>query len=240
MSQWAGIRNLHLCSPARRKRRRSGSGARRRPRTSTSGERSWDRRARSCRPAGPPRPPEERSTTAVAPRVIARPAPRGGRPAGRRTGLAGHRRGVGSYWPAATTLWDYVYLAMPFNQPGSLTTDEVYAAVAYVLFLNNLVGEDDRIDAAALPRIEMPNQDGFVPDPRPDIAPPAIGHALHIERLLDGPIITPDMDGRIGGKTSPGCLRPHAGLGRESARALLPVLRRPSGHLHPGVREGQF
>ncbi len=77
MSQWAGIRHLHLCSPARRKRRRSGSGARRRPRTSTSGERSWDRRARSCRPAAPPRPPEERSTTAVAPRVIARPAPRG-------------------------------------------------------------------------------------------------------------------------------------------------------------------
>ncbi len=94
---------------------------------------------------------------------------------------------MGSYWPAATTLWDYVYRAMPFNQPGSLTTDEVYAAVAYVLFLNDLVGEDDRIDAAALPRIEMPNRDGFVPDPRPDIAPPAIGHALRIERLLDGP-----------------------------------------------------
>ena len=77
---------------------------------------------------------------------------------------------VGSYWPVATTLWDYVYRAMPFNQPGSLTTDEVYAVVAYVLFLNDLVGEADRVDAVILPRIEMPNRDGFVPDPRPDIA----------------------------------------------------------------------
>ena len=83
------------------------------------------------------------------------------------------RKTVGSYWPAATTLWDYVYRAMPFNQPGSLSADDVYAAVAYVLFLNDLVGEDERIDAAALPRIEMPNRDGFVADPRPDIARPA-------------------------------------------------------------------
>ena len=83
----------------------------------------------------------------------------------------GARKTVGSYWPVATTLWDYVYRAMPFNQPGSLTADEVYGAVAYVLFLNDLVGEDDRVDATTLPRIEMPNRDGFVPDPRPDIAP---------------------------------------------------------------------
>lgn len=80
------------------------------------------------------------------------------------------RKTVGSYWPAATTLWDYVNRAMPFNQPGSLTTDEVYAAVAYVLFLNDLVGERDRVDAETLPRIVMPNRDGFVADPRPDIA----------------------------------------------------------------------
>ena len=108
------------------------------------------------------------------------------------------RKTVGSYWPAATTLWDYIYRAMPFNQPGSLTADEVYAAVAYVLFLNDLVGEDDRIDAAALPRIEMPNRDGFVADPRPDVAPPGAARTIRIERLLDGPIITPDMDGRMG------------------------------------------
>ena len=92
--------------------------------------------------------------------------------AGGRGSLAtdGARKTVGSYWPASTTLWDYVYRAMPFNQPGSLTVEEVYGVVAYVLFLNDLVGEDDRIDAATLPRIEMPNRDGFVPDPRPDIA----------------------------------------------------------------------
>jgi hypothetical protein len=60
---------------------------------------------------------------------------------------------------------------MPFNQPGSLSTDEVYAAVAYVLFLNDVVGERDPVNAITVPRIEMPNRDGFVPDARPDIAP---------------------------------------------------------------------
>lgn len=81
------------------------------------------------------------------------------------------RKTVGSYWPVATTLWDYVNRAMPFNQPGSLSTDEVYAAVAYVLFLNDVVGERDPVNAITVPRIEMPNRDGFVPDARPDIAP---------------------------------------------------------------------
>jgi cytochrome c len=59
---------------------------------------------------------------------------------------------------------------MPFDQPGGLTSDEVYATVAYVLFLNDVVGGDDPIDAATLPSIEMPNRDGFVPDARPDLA----------------------------------------------------------------------
>ncbi len=81
----------------------------------------------------------------------------------------GARKTVGSYWPAATTLWDYVNRAMPFNQPGSLSADEVYAVVAYVLYLNDLVGEDDPVDAVTLPRVEMPNRGGFVPDPRPDV-----------------------------------------------------------------------
>ena len=91
--------------------------------------------------------------------------------AGGRGSLAGDqpRKTVGSYWPAATTLWDYVNRAMPFNQPGSLTSDEVYAAVAYVLFLNGLVDEQDLVNADTLPRIEMPNRGGFVADPRPDI-----------------------------------------------------------------------
>ena len=76
---------------------------------------------------------------------------------------------VGSYWPFATTLWDYVNRAMPFDQPGSLSPDEVYAAVAYVLFLNEIIAEEDRMDASSLPRIRMPNRGGFVPDPRPDV-----------------------------------------------------------------------
>ena len=105
--------------------------------------------------------------------------------AGGQGALAGEqaRKTVGSYWPAATTLWDYVNRAMPFNRPGSLLPDEVYAVVAYVLHLNGIVGEDDPVDAETLPRIEMPNRDGFVPDPRPDLvllpegasAPPAAG-----------------------------------------------------------------
>jgi cytochrome c len=79
------------------------------------------------------------------------------------------RKTVGSYWPVATTLWDYVNRAMPFDQPGFLTSDEVYATVAYVLFLNEIIGEREPMDASSLPLVRMPNRDGFVPDPRPDI-----------------------------------------------------------------------
>lgn len=76
---------------------------------------------------------------------------------------------VGSYWPFATTLWDYLRRAMPFDHPGTLTTDQVYATTAYVLFLNGIVGEDEVLDATSLPRVKMPNRDGFVGDPRPDV-----------------------------------------------------------------------
>jgi hypothetical protein len=79
------------------------------------------------------------------------------------------KRTVGSYWPYATTLWDYVNRAMPFNQPGTMTYDEVYAVSAYVLFLNDIVGEQQVVDARSLPLIRMPNRDGFVSDPRPDV-----------------------------------------------------------------------
>jgi cytochrome c len=79
---------------------------------------------------------------------------------------------VGSYWPYATTVWDYVHRAMPFDRPGTLTVDDVYAATAYVLFLNGIVGEQDVIDQNTLPKIVMPNRDGFVGDPRPDVGAP--------------------------------------------------------------------
>jgi mono/diheme cytochrome c family protein len=76
---------------------------------------------------------------------------------------------VGSYWPYATTVWDYINRAMPFDQPGLLKAPEVYAVVAYILNLNGIVGNDQVMDARSLPKVEMPNRGGFVGDPRPDV-----------------------------------------------------------------------
>src|SRR5450759_2844140 len=71
-------------------------------------------------------------------------------------------RTVGSYWPYATTLFDYVRRAMPIANPLSLSDDEVYAVSAYVLFLNDIVAEDAQMNAQTLPQVKMPNRDGFV------------------------------------------------------------------------------
>jgi cytochrome c len=76
---------------------------------------------------------------------------------------------IGSYWPYATTLWDYIRRAMPFDHPGTLTTEEIYGTTAYLLYLNGIVGEREVVDQASLPQIRMPNRDGFTADPRPDI-----------------------------------------------------------------------
>jgi cytochrome c len=73
---------------------------------------------------------------------------------------------VGSYWPYATTLFDYVRRAMPFQAPKSLSADEVYAVSAYILHLNEIVARDAVLDAQSLPSVKMPNRDGFVPFPR--------------------------------------------------------------------------
>jgi cytochrome c len=73
---------------------------------------------------------------------------------------------VGSYWPYATTLFDYIRRAMPFNESKSLTGDEVYAVSAYILQLNGVIGADDTLDAQSLPKVKMPNRDGFIPFPR--------------------------------------------------------------------------
>ncbi len=70
---------------------------------------------------------------------------------------------VGSYWPYATTLYDYIDRAMPFNAPQSLSPDQAYAVTAYVLHLNGIVPEDATMDAASLPKVLMPNRDGFMP-----------------------------------------------------------------------------
>jgi S-disulfanyl-L-cysteine oxidoreductase SoxD len=78
-------------------------------------------------------------------------------------------RSIGSFWQYAPTLWSYIRRAQPFDEPGSLTADQVYAVVAYLLHLNGIIGEQDVMDATTLPRVQMPNRDGFVPDPRPDV-----------------------------------------------------------------------
>ncbi len=76
---------------------------------------------------------------------------------------------VGSYWPYATTLFDYIHRAMPFTAPQSLSPDEVYSLVAWILYQNKIIPEDAVMDAKTLPRVRMPNKNGFVPDPRPDV-----------------------------------------------------------------------
>ena len=75
---------------------------------------------------------------------------------------------VESYWPYATTLFDYIRRAMPFTSPGSLTADEVYAVSAYILAEANIIDKATVLDARTLPAVQMPNRDGFIPDPRPE------------------------------------------------------------------------
>ncbi|MBX9823402.1 MAG: cytochrome c [Xanthobacteraceae bacterium] len=72
---------------------------------------------------------------------------------------------VGSYWPYATTLFDYVRRAMPYQAPQSLSVDETYAVSAYILSLNGLLPEDGKLDKESLPKVQMPNRDGFIPEP---------------------------------------------------------------------------
>jgi mono/diheme cytochrome c family protein len=70
---------------------------------------------------------------------------------------------IGSYWPYATTIFDFVRRAMPFNNPGSLTADEVYSLAAFLLYRNDIIEEPTVIDAMTLPKVKMPNRDGFFP-----------------------------------------------------------------------------
>jgi S-disulfanyl-L-cysteine oxidoreductase SoxD len=69
---------------------------------------------------------------------------------------------VGSYWPYGTTLFDYIRRAMPLNESKSLTSDEVYGVVAYLLNLNGVIGESETMNAQSLPKVTMPNREGFV------------------------------------------------------------------------------
>src|SRR5437868_394443 len=78
---------------------------------------------------------------------------------------------VGSYWPFAPTLWDYINRAMPMQAPHTLSADDVYALTAYILHLNDIVPGDFVADRNTLPKVKMPNRDSFIwTDPRPDTA----------------------------------------------------------------------
>lgn len=76
---------------------------------------------------------------------------------------------VESYWPYATTVFDYVKRAMPFSAPGSLDDNQVYSVVAYILGEASIIPKTEILDAKTLPKVEMPNRNGFIGDPRPEI-----------------------------------------------------------------------
>lgn len=75
---------------------------------------------------------------------------------------------VGSFWPYATTIYDYVHRAMPFDNPGLLDSNQTYAVTALILHINGIIGEKDEMNAQTLPKVKMPNRDGFIKDNRPD------------------------------------------------------------------------
>jgi S-disulfanyl-L-cysteine oxidoreductase SoxD len=70
---------------------------------------------------------------------------------------------IANFWPYATTLFDFTRRAMPWQQPRTLTNDEVYALTAYILALNKIIGANDMMNAQTLPKVRMPNRDGFIP-----------------------------------------------------------------------------
>ncbi|HTJ26871.1 MAG TPA: cytochrome c [Candidatus Limnocylindria bacterium] len=74
------------------------------------------------------------------------------------------KKTVGSYWPYATTVFDYIRRTMPFDHPQSLSSDQVYAVTAFVLAQNHIIGQDATLDRKTLPKVRMPNRDGFYPN----------------------------------------------------------------------------
>ena len=81
---------------------------------------------------------------------------------GRNAALSGPERTVANYVPHATTIFDYTRRAMPWPKPRTLTNDEVYALTAYLLALNKLIDQNDVMNADTLPKVRMPNRDGFI------------------------------------------------------------------------------
>ncbi len=109
---------------------------------------------------------------------------------------------VGSYWPFAPTLWDYIDRAMPFPAPHSLSADEVYALTAYILNLNDIVPSDFVADRDSLPKVKMPNRDHFIwTDPRPDTASTpcmsACAADVKVTSTAEGKDLTPRTTGPL-------------------------------------------
>lgn len=111
---------------------------------------------------------------------------------------------VGRYWPFATTLFDYINRAMPFPSPHALPADDVYAITAYVLNINNIVGNDFVADLNSLPKVKMPNRDSFIwNDPRPDTSAKecmkncADPKKIKIESTAEGKDLTPRTTGPL-------------------------------------------
>ena len=113
--------------------------------TVADGARVWDRACRACHGA--------EGEGGIAAPVVGRDA-------------AARPPTVGNYWPYATTLYDYLYRAMPGNAPGTLTPDEVYGLVAWILNGNDIIDDEAVMNAATLPDVVMPARDRFVPDDR--------------------------------------------------------------------------
>lgn len=78
---------------------------------------------------------------------------------------------VGSYWPYATTLIDYVRRAMPYDNPRTLPVDDIYAVSAFILSKSGVIPETLELNEKSILQVKMPNRDGFVPDARPDVRP---------------------------------------------------------------------
>jgi cytochrome c len=122
--------------------------------TSAAGERIYAERCARCHGKTGREGPND---------VLVGREPREGFPFGRDPEIP---KTIGNYWPYATTLFDYVRRAMPPDSPGTLTNDEIYAVVAYLLFLNESIPADTVIDATSLPTVAMPARNRFVVDPR--------------------------------------------------------------------------
>jgi cytochrome c len=78
------------------------------------------------------------------------------------SGISAAAKTIPNFWPYATTVFDFIRRAMPFQQPKSLTNDEVYAVTAFILAQNKLIGDSDTMNAQTLPKVRMPNRDGFI------------------------------------------------------------------------------